>query len=63
MCQFKTVDVGETACPVSRLTSSLDPFLGEKGTINLKFTGQLENSLMKLLTNYQPAKLTRLGLI
>ena len=36
---------------------------GRERLINLKFTGKLENSLMKLLTKYQPAKLTRLGLI
>lgn len=51
-------------CLVSRMTSSLDPFLGgRERLINLKFTGELENSLMKLLTKFQPAKLTRLGLI
>ena len=51
-------------CPVSRMTSSLDPFLGgRERLINLKLTGELENSLIKFLIKIQPAKITRLGLI
>ena len=47
------------------MTSPLDPLLGggRGRLINLKFTGELENSPIKLLTNFQPAKLTHLGLI